>query len=67
MVFVIFELFYANIDIDELLEQMQEVFMTNPITIRPNKKSKPRLDKNKHKSTITTNSVNYCKRRKKVI
>ena len=46
---------------------MQEVFMTNPITIRPNKKSKPRLDKNKHKSTITTNSVNYCKRRKKVI
>jgi hypothetical protein len=35
--------------------------------IRPNRKSNPRLDKDTKKSTIATNSINYLKRKKKML
>jgi len=46
---------------------MKKLFITNTIVIRPNRKSKPRLDKDKHKSTIATNSINHLKRKKKSV
>lgn len=61
----IFDLLYKDTPLDVMLEQMEKFFLSNTITIRPNRKSKPRLDKEKQKSTIATNSINYLKRRKK--
>ncbi len=61
----VFDLLYLDNPLDEMLEQMEKLFLTNTIVIRPNRKSKPRLDKDIHKSTIATNSINYLKRKKK--
>ena len=61
----VFDLLYLDNPIDEILEQMEKLFLTNTIVIRPNRKSKPRLDKDIHKSTIATNSINHLKRKKK--
>ena len=61
----VFDLFYSDKPIDAMLEQMEKLFLTNTIVIRPNRKSKPRLDKDIHKSTIATNSINHLKRKKK--
>lgn len=61
----VFDLLYLDDPIDEMLEQMEKLFLTNTIVIRPNRKSKPRLDKDIHKSTIATNSINHLKRKKK--
>lgn len=62
-----FELFYSDLDIDTILENMQKLFMTNTTAIRPNRANNKRLDKDKDKSTICTNSANFHKRKKKVI
>jgi Transposase DDE domain len=62
-----FELFYSDMDIDELLENMQKLFCTNTVLIRPDRPNKKRLDKEKDKNTILANSSNYFKRKKKVI
>jgi len=61
----VFDLLYLDDPIEEMLEQMEKLFLTNTIIIRPNRKSKPRLDKDIHKSTIATNSINHLKRKKK--
>jgi len=61
----VFDLLYLDNPIDMMLEQMEKLFLTNTIVIRPNRKSKPRLDKDIHKSTIATNSINHLKRKKK--
>jgi len=61
----VFDLLYLDNPIDEMLEQMEKLFLTNTIVIRPNRKSKPRLDKDIKKSTIATNSINHLKRKKK--
>ena len=61
----VFDLFYSDKPLDEMLELMEKLFLTNTIVIRPNRKSKPRLDKDIHKSTIATNSINFLKRKKK--
>ena len=61
----VFDLLYLDDPIEDMLEQMEKLFLTNTIVIRPNRKSKPRLDKDTHKSTIATNSMNYLKRKKK--
>lgn len=62
-----FELFYSHQDIDSSLEEMQKLFLTTPTAIRPNRPNRKRLDKDKDKSTLFTNSANYHKRKKKVI
>ena len=62
-----FELFYSNKHIDAILENMQTLFMTNTVIVRPNKINKKRLDKDKDKSTIYVNSANFHKRKKKAI
>lgn len=61
----VFDLLYLDNPLDEMLEQMEKLFLTNTIVIRPDRKSKPRLDKDIHKSTIATNSINHLKRKKK--
>lgn len=61
----VFDLLYLDNPLDEMLEQMEKLFLTNTIVIRPNRKYKPRLDKDIHKSTIATNSINHLKRKKK--
>jgi len=61
----VFDLLYLDEPIEDMLQQMEKLFLTNTILIRPNRKSKPRLDKNINKSTIATNSINYLKRKKK--
>ena len=60
-----FALFYSNLDIDTTLKEMQKLFITTPTAIRPYRPHKKRLDKDKDKSTIYTNSANYHKRKKK--
>ncbi|MCF6173856.1 MAG: hypothetical protein L3J44_08790 [Campylobacteraceae bacterium] len=62
----VFDLLYLDNPIDEMLEQMEKLFLTNTIVIRPNRKSKPLLDKNIHKSTIAANLINPLKRKKNV-
>jgi hypothetical protein len=60
-----FDLFYSEQPHDEVLDKLEQLFLTNTITVRPNRKFKPRLDKDAQKSTIATNSINYLKRKKK--
>ena len=62
-----FELFYSNLDSDSTLKEMQKLFMTTPTAIRTYRPGKKRLDKEKDKSTIFTNSANFYKRKKKII
>ena len=61
----VFDLFYSDKPLDEMIEIIEKLFLTNTIVIRPNRKSKPRLDKDIHKATIATNSINIMKRKKK--
>jgi hypothetical protein len=56
---------YKDTPIDDMLKQIEKFLLTNTVTIRPNRKSNPRLDKDAKKSTIATNSINYLKRKKK--
>jgi len=60
-----FDLFYSDTPQEETLQQLEKLFLTNTIVIRPNRKSKPRLDIDAQKSTIATNSINFLKRKKK--
>jgi len=60
-----FNLFYSDTPFDETLKKLEDLFLTNTIVIRPNRKSKPRLDKEAKKSTIATNSIHHLKRKKK--
>lgn len=64
---MVFDLFYSDEPLDEMLEHMEKLFLTNTIVIRPNRQSKPRLDKDIHKSTIATNSIHHLKRKKKYV
>ena len=61
----VFDLLYNDEPIDQMLQQMEKLFLTNTIVIRPNRPSKPRLDKDAQKSTIATNSIHHLKRKKK--
>ena len=62
-----FNLFYSNKSQKTVLKQLEQLFLTNTITIRPNRKSNPRLDKISQKTTIATNSINFLKRKKKYV
>jgi len=61
----VFDLLYNDEPLDKMLEQMEKLFLTNTIVMRPNRPSKPRLDKDAQKSTIATNSIHHLKRKKK--
>ena len=61
----VFDLLYNDEPIDVMLAQMEKLFLTNTIVMRPNRVSKPRLDKDAQKSTIATNTIHHLKRKKK--
>ena len=61
----VFDLLYNDEPLDKMLEQMEKLFLTNTIVMRPNRPSNPRLDKDAQKSTIATNSIHHLKRKKK--
>jgi hypothetical protein len=61
----VFDLLYNDEPIDQMLKQMEKLFLTNTIVMRPNRPSKPRLDKDAQKSTIATNAIHHLKRKKK--
>ncbi len=61
----VFDLLYNDEPIGKMLEQMEKLFLTNTIVMRPNRPSKPRLDKDAQKSTIATNAIHHLKRKKK--
>ena len=61
----VFDLLYNDEPIDKMLAQMEKLFLTNTIVMRPNRPSKSRLDKDAQKSTIATNSIHHLKRKKK--
>ena len=61
----VFNLLHNDEPIDKMLEQMEKLFLTNTIVMRPNRPSNPRLDKDAQKSTIATNPINHLKRKKK--
>jgi hypothetical protein len=60
-----FDIFYSNKHLSKQMKELEELFAINPVPIRPDRKSKPRLDKDKQKSTIATNTINHIKRKKK--
>ena len=47
------------------MKELEKLFAINPVPIRPNRKTKPRLYKDTQKTSIARNSVNYFKRKKK--
>ena len=47
----VFDLLYNDEPLEQMLEKMEKLFLTNTIVIRPNRPSKPRLDKAAQKST----------------
>lgn len=61
----VFDLLYNDEPLDEMLEKMEKLFLTNTIVIRPNRPSNPRLDKDAQKSTIARNTIHHLKRKKK--
>jgi len=63
----VFDLLYGDEPIDKMLKQMEKLFLTNTIVIRPKRAPNPRLDKEKQKSTIATNTIHHLKRKKKSV
>jgi len=61
----VFDLLYNDEPLEQMLEKMEKLFLTNTIVIRSNSPSKPRLDKDAQKSTIATNTIYHLKRKKK--
>lgn len=62
-----FDIFYSNKSLSKQMKQLEKLFSINPVPIRPKRKTPPRLDKEKQKSTIATNAINFLKRKKKSV
>jgi len=60
-----FDIFYSNKSLAKQMRELEKLFAINPVPIRPNRKTKPRLDKDAQKSTIARNTINHIKRKKK--
>lgn len=62
-----FDIFYSNKSLSKQMKELEKLFAINPVLIRPDRKTKPRLNKETQKSTIATNTINHVKRKKKNI
>jgi hypothetical protein len=62
-----FDIFYSNKSLSKQMKQLEELFTINPVPIRPDRKTPPRLDQEKQKSTIATRAINFLKRKKKSV
>jgi hypothetical protein len=58
-----FDIFYSNKNKFTQIKELEELFLTNTVTIRPNRKSLPRMVK--YTATAYIKTVNYIKRKKK--
>ena len=61
-----FELLYSDKDIETTLNQMEKLFLTNPVTIRKGRSS-PRNNRLKDKTVMTKRALQFQKRRKKSV
>ena len=62
-----FDIFYSNKSLAKQMKLLEELFAINPVSIRPDRQTKPRLDRDKQKSTIANNTINFLKRKKKSV
>ena len=60
-----FDIFYSNKDKSIQMKELEELFLTNTVIIRPKRKSLPRITK--YTTTAYINTINFIKRRKKNI
>ena len=60
-----FDLFYSNKSLPKQIKELEKLFAINTVPIRPNRDGPKRLDKEKQKSTIATNTINHIKRKRK--
>jgi len=60
-----FDIFFSKKDTLVQMKELEELFMSNTVIIRPNRETVKRLDKEKDKTTIATRCINYLERRKK--
>ena len=60
-----FDIFYSSKSLVKQMELLEKLFAINPVPIRPDRQNKSRLDRNKQKTTIATNTINFLKRKKK--
>jgi len=58
-----FDIFYSNKDKLTQMKELEELFLTNTVTIRPNRKSLPRIKK--YTTTAYIKTINFMKRKKK--
>jgi hypothetical protein len=61
-----FELLYSDKDIETTLNQMEKLFLTNPVTIRKGRSS-PRNNRLKDKTVMTKRALQFQKRKKKSV
>ena len=59
-----FDIFYSDKSLSKQMEELEELFAINPVLIHPNRVAPQRLDKEKNKSIIATNTINHMKRKK---
>ena len=62
-----FDIFYSNKSLAKQMKLLEKLFAINPVPIRPDRQNKPRLDKERQKTTIATNAINFLKRKKKSV
>ena len=62
-----FNIFYGSEDLTTQMEQLKELFLTNTILMRPNRKTPPRLDKSNYSSSLAHKAVQFLKRKKKSV
>ena len=62
-----FDIFYSNKSLPKQMKLLEKLFAINPVPIRPDRQSKPRQDKDKQKSTIANNTINFLKRKRKKV
>jgi len=62
-----FNIFYGSEDLTTQMEQLKELFLTNTVLIRPNRKAPPRLDKSNYSSSLAHKAVQFLKRKKKSV
>ena len=60
-----FDIFYSNKNKLTQMQELEELFLTNTVTIRPKRKSLPRIVK--YTTTAYIKTINYIKRKKKNI
>ncbi len=62
-----FDIFYSDKNKVEQLKELEELFLTNTVVVRPNRKFKPRLSIIKSPVSLLKKTVNFIKRKKKNI